>query len=515
MNGSRGAKGSVNDRLISMMYRRRYMDQMKKRSSYNKDDRSKIKDYLSKLQTFDIDLGARDLDEEDKAVLEDTLRPLNDEAFPPQKNASQARSIKDQAQDLEEKPILTSHDLSTLINLGKEVTAFDPSVEDVNFDDFNYYEVISTKTPVGMMPPDEVIAIDDEIAKREDEIVILDEVATFISDSKELLTEIKDEIDGIKDDLEEQHTKEDMAKLEERYKALQEKIDALKSRYLAMKEKYAFEDYDLLDSIPLITAISDYRDKARLDELETLVDVCKEEVDEIDGILEEDAKKESLKGDIDDKNVEITSRDEDFDKAKKQTIYLDDFEKQIMEEVIRQQKIIAELWNHLSKIETEIVKKTEYIYQTGRMLASFLRITAGILTTPLTNHRLFGVMLGTGLINRGLTELKASLVPEKVEKTQIKEKYQSIEREIFQTEDAISTTMRLIDDSLNEVGALKEIFQNRFAPYAEYIPNYKEVDAMLNQLEKDLKTKRNMEKEMRSELSKQYEINKQKVLRAS
>ncbi len=517
MNGSRGAKGSVNDRLISMMYRHRYMEYMKKMRSYNKNDRTKVRDYLKNIRSFDIDNGARNLDDEDRTVLEETLSPLNNiELSPtPKMQNSTMENVSTKAQTLESKPILTPQDISMLVNLGHEVTSFDPEKEDYDFDNYDYYEVISTKTPIGIMPQEEIIDVDKEIAKREDEIVIFDEVTKFIDESKELLGKIKTEIAAIKGELDNQHTKEDIEHLEERYNALQEKIDKLKAQYLAMKEKYEFEDYGLLESIPLITAISDYRDKARLEELETLVDACKEEVDEVSSVLEEDEHSHALGNDIEAKEEDIVDRDASFKQTKENVIYLDDFEKQIMEEAMREQKIIAELWNHLSKIETEIVKKTEYVHQTGRMLASFLRITAGILTRPLTNYRLFGVMLGTGLINRGLTDLRASLTPKKIEKTRIKEKYQSIEQEIFKTQDAVTTTMKLIDDSLEQISDLKETFKTRFAPYAEYIPNYREVETMLNQLEKDLVAKKAEEKSMRETLNKQYDLNKQKVLRAS
>ncbi len=514
MNGNRGAKGSINDRLISMMYRRRYLNYMKKMESYNKKDRERQKEYLQKIQNFDIDSPNPDLDRIDKATLQEIMTPLTEEPLP-LKEQSVGTPDMSSLDRIEAKPVLSEDDLNTLINLGKNVTPFDPQSEKYDFANYDYYEVLYHKTAVGKMPDDEIIDVDREIAKKDDEITIIEEVSSFVDKSKELLSEIKFGIDDIKNSVSEVHTKEQVEELDAKYQELRAKITKLKAQYEVMKDKYNFEDYAILDSIALLEAVEDYRDKAQLDELEMMVNVCKNEVEEIDDVLAQEKRSIEAEEEIKAKGTKIDERDQQFNNTQNNVIYLDSFEKQLSEEAEYQRKIIQEMWEHLSKVETEVIKRNDYVFHTGKMFASFLRITAGILTAPLNNRRIFGVMLGAGLINHGLKDLRASLIPEQIKREEIREKYNSIEHEILATQDVVSTTMKLIDDSLKQITEIREDFKNRFSPYAAYIPDYSKVEKMMDELEKNLQKKKEHEVEMRKTLDKQYEKNKQRVLRAS
>jgi len=54
MNGGRGAKGSINDRLISMMYHNRYKLEQRKKEGYTKEEKAKQKEYI---KTYDLQLN--------------------------------------------------------------------------------------------------------------------------------------------------------------------------------------------------------------------------------------------------------------------------------------------------------------------------------------------------------------------------------------------------------------------------------------------------------------------------
>lgn len=517
MNGNRGAKGSVNDRIISLLYRRKYLEYLKKKESYTSEERKRAEDYLKKLQTFDIETSVSMLDEEDKKVLSDTFTDISlaDIKPNPSSKVEKIKQIGEKSHEIENMQVISPTDINELIEMGGEVIEFDPMTEMYDFDTYDYYEVLTQKTGLSDIEDDEIIDVEKEIDKREDESIILEEVTTFIDESKELLSEIKFEINSIKSEIDEQKTQEQIAKLDERYICIQEKLNDLKRKYLVMKEKYNFDDYEILDNITLIETIEDYKSKAQLDELESLVDACKDEVEAIDGVLIEDRKSVGVGEEIVEKKEEIVERDIAFDNTKSKAIYLDELEKTIQTEAEQQRKIIQELEIKIAKVEHEVVKTTEYIYQSGRMFSSFLRIATGILTAPLSKTSLFGVMLGTHLINRGLKDLKNSLIPKEIEKTEVREKYQNVEREILNTKDEVGTTLKLLDDSLEQIDALQEIFKIRFEPYANYIPEYYNVKNMLVDLQKKLQIKKEQINTMDKTLDKQYEKNKQKVLKAS
>lgn len=510
MNGSRGAKGSVNDRVISMLYRKRYFEYMKKLQSYNKADRQKQKEYLEKIKVFDIDTGMPSLDPEDKDVLQQAFKPLENITI-----LKGHTSPEVSVPNVTTTSTLTDEQIDSLINIGTKIEEYDPQKENYDLDNYDYYEILSTKTGLSSVAPDEIIDVEREIEKKDDEIVIIEEVTEFIDESKELLSEIKFSLNDIKESLQEQYTIDQLQALDEKYQVVRTKILELKSKYLVISEKYNFEDFQILDNIKLLEAVEDYKDKASLEELEMLVEVCKNEVDEIDGILIEEKKRIGIDSEFNQREKEIKNRDIAFDNTKSQTIHYTELEKIIGTEARKQQEMIKEIDERMSKVKTEVERTTEYVYHTGKMFSSFLKITAGILTAPFSGINIFGIMIGTRLINRGLKDLRKSIVPTEVEKTKVVEKFENVEREILNTKDSVATTFKLIDDSLSQVESIKEDFKTRFSPYSLYIPEYSKVYNMLETLEQNLNTKKEQIKRMQKTLDRQYEKNKQKVLKAS
>lgn len=516
MSGNRGAKGSVNDRIISFLYRKRYLEYLKKKESYTKEERERAKEYLKRIKYFDIDDNVSMLDEEDKNILNEALSGIKNATFQatPSDNYYEMKNIEKKASSIENSNTITEETLEDLSKMGKKVSEYDPLKEQYDFDKYDYYEVISNKT--GLSSEDEnSIDVDKEIEKKADEEIIIDEVEKFIDESKQLLVELKEEITSIKEDVSEIYTAKEIDELKERYNEINQKIQELKEKYSTIKEKYDFEGYEILDNLLLVDTIDDYKNKADLEEIELLIDACKYEVESISGITIEDEISKGVSQDIEEKKGEIVKRDNEFKNTKDHTIYLDSFEKMIQQESIEQQKIILELEKDISHVEEEIVRTTEYVYHTGRMFGSFLRIATGILTAPFSNNRFLGVMLGTHLINRGLRELRTSLIPEEVQRVEVRTRYNDVEREILHAKDDVKTTLSLINDSLYQVGELKKTFDIKLKKYSAYIPNYYNVEQMLNDLENKLNKNKDKINNMNESLDKQYEANKQNVYRAN
>lgn len=514
MNGNRGAKGSVNDRIISFLYRKRYLEYLKKKEKYTKEEREKAVEYLKRIKKFDIDTNVEVLDDEDKKILEDVFNDLTvDSIFEtPEKEFVKDSSIENQNGYNDVKKIITISDnksVDELLNESDKIEEFNPFTENYDFDKYDYYEIIDNHKGLDK----EKIDIDKTEKKLDDEKIILEEVTTFINDSKNTLSEIKFELNDIKDEINKMHTEEQIKELNYKFNKVKSKVEKLKNQYDIIKDKYEFEDYEILDNIKLIDSIEDYKDKASLEELELMVDACKYEIESISGISIEEEKKTGIDNEIREKRVSIKKRDTDFIKTKDKTIELDEKEELIYKEMLKEQQIISELDKKLSQItsKTEIVK--EYVYDTSKMFASFLRISAGILTAPLSGIRIFHTMLGTNLINHGLKDLKTSLIPQEKIRTEIRYKYTSVEREILSTKNEVLTTSKLLDSSINELSSLKEYFKKNFESESEYIPEYNNIKKMMEELEKVLLFKKEEIKKIDQKLDKQYEENKKKVLK--
>ena len=116
-----------------------------------------------------------------------------------------------------------------------------------------------------------------------------------------------------------------------------------------------------------------------------------------------------------------------------------------------------------------------------------LRVAAGIVTVPLSRRRLFGIAMGTALINRGLRGLRQGLTVEQRVETTIK--YEDLEREIINQKDKLEYTNIMLMDSIEQVNKLKEEFHDKFEKYIYLIPEYKDTIDKLDNLKKKLEQK--------------------------
>lgn len=512
MNGNRGAKGSVNDRIISYLFRKRYFEYLKQKESYSKEEREKALEYLKRLKTLNIDHDTDVLDTEDRRILEEALKDLKVNGDNSVDN-KKINSVKSRTSQIENSKEITLDDFDELIDMSNTIADFTIDGGLLTVDDYELEQEIIETTELGDLSDDELIDIDLEIEKKSDEVVIYEQLDEFIDESQILLDEIKTEISLIKLSIDEQYTIEDIRKLNERYEKIKEKIDLLKKQYDIVKEKYEFEGYEALDKITLIDTIEDYKTKATLEELERMVDSCKEEIETINLVVEQKEESDELNVNLKNKERTIKVRDEKFINTKKSINDVELTEEMIREEATKQQEILKQLEKKINLVERSVVQTTEYVYHYGRMFSSFLRVAAGILTAPFSQTNFFGIMLGTHLINRGVRDLRNSLIPDEIERTEVRERYRNVEYEILHTKDEIQTTFKLLDDSIEQIDKLKEEFKNNFEPYALYIPEYSKVKNMIADLDKKLNKQKEKMIAMKNTVDKQYSENKQKILK--
>lgn len=458
MNGNRGAKGSINDRLISMLYRLRYKKKVLNEEDYKIENKIKQENYLSNLKTFEEKENIDSLDFKDKKELDKIKFNVN-------------FKIKNK--------------------------------KGINDTDLHLDSIESKNSEL-----DEKVDLKKEIRKTKDEIIILKEVDTFIKKSKENISEIEYELSIIKKEV--KYKNKDTKKLEERYNKLKEKVTKLKQQYDIIKDKYDLSEFCILESIKLIDSIDDYKSVAKLNEMEMMLKVCKKEISKIDSItviVDENQKVgtdiESVKQDH--KKIKIK-----FNKSKEQIKKLNSFQEELKYEIKYQQEIIDDMYLKASYFEKQISKKIEIIGHRD-ILGSILRIAGGILTLPFTGKQLFGISLGSTLINKGLKEMNKQL--ETKEKIVVDYKYEDISNKINQVKDKLEYTNLLISDSLNEIKKLKNNFKNEYGEYNNILREYSSTLEKLNNLEFKLLTQQEKLIKMDKKLDKEKEINKQKLKR--
>jgi len=458
MNGNRGAKGSIKDRLISMLYRLRYRKKVLRVSNYTIENKVKQENYLNNLKKFE---------------------------------------------EKEEINILESKDKSELDKVKFTVNFKMNSKKGINDIDLKLHNIETKSSEL-----DEKVNLKKEIKKTKDEIIILKEVDSFIKKSTENIKAIENELNVIKKESKEKN--KDPKELEERYNRLKEKVTKLKLQYDSIKEKYDLSEFSILESIKLIDAIDDYKSVAKLNEMEMMLKVCKKEISKIDSItvIVEENKKVGI-------NIEETKEEQKqvkikFNKSKSKINEVSSLEEDLNNEINYQKQIVDEMYKKASFFEKEVSKKTEII---GRrdILGSVLRMVGGILTLPFTGKQLFGVSLGSTLINKALKEMNRSL--ETKETMVINYRYEDISKQIEQVKDKVEYTNLILSDSLNEIKKLKSNFKYTYSEYDNILPEYNSTLEKLESLETKILKQQEKLLKIDKKLDKEKEINKQKLKR--
>lgn len=474
VDGNRGAKGSIKDRLISMLYRLRYLKKVKKEEEYEISKKEKQLEYLKKLvslkETENIDI----LDSKDKNELDKIKFNANYVLRTP-KYFFTKKGINDSKINEKEDLVL------------KEI-------------DFNL-ENIEYKTD----ELNEKVELKKEIEKVEDEVVILKEVDIFIKKSKIILNEINDEVDYLKRNLKEEgsNTKE----LEERYNNLKKQIDILKKQYEAVKDKYDFSEFSILESIKLVEKIDDYKNKASVNEIDFMIRICKKEISKIDHVTIQYEKVKNVGNDIESVNKSQQKIKVKFHKNKENIEKIKQTEDDITNQLNIHEKTIGEMYNEAMAFEK--IARTEFEYSGyGRMFSSLLKIAGGVLTLPFTGKNIFGVALGNTMINRGLKVLNNGLDIKK--RIVYSYKYTDIAPKINEIKDKIEYTNLIINDNLNELHKLKNNLRE-YMKYKMILTGYDDMEEKIQKLEDKLKLQQDRICSMDRKLDEEKILNDKKL----
>ena len=482
MNGNRGAKGSIKDRVISMLYRYRYKSK-KKESDYTVNKKEKQKEYIDNLINYKEKQDINILDTYDKNKLDDKVI-----------------SVKVNKEYFED----TNRRQKSLVKEDVKTNKKEKSEEQV---------IIVKKRPKGIsvIKPDikissEKVDLKLEKKKVKEEITILKEVNNFIKKSKENLEEIKNEVSSIKVDLKNQN--QDITKLEERYNKLKIKIEKLKIQYDTIKDKYDLSEFKILESIKLITSIDNYKSIANLNEIETMVNVCKKEISSISSISIINENKKQVNNTINNindtqKNIKIK-----FNKSKSDIKDIDSMEELIKKELMNQESIVNEMYSKASYLNKETYKTTMYVGK-GKLLSSVFKIALGMLTIPLSKRKIMGYAVGATLINKGLKDLNNNY--EKKEKIVVNVKYEDISNKLSEITDILDYTNKVLDNSLSEIGKLKYNFKNEYSKYSNVLPNYDESLNKLDLLEVSIKNNQKKVKSLYKSVDNEKELNNKKM----
>lgn len=456
MSGNRGAKGSIKDRLISMLYRIRYKKKKLKEEFYTVLNKQKQKDYLDHLVYFQKTNNFNVLSNKEKKNLEDV-----------------------------------KFDAKVNLKGKKGIDIVDIKLNEMASKDSEYLENVDLKR---------------EIKKTGNEIIILKEVNEFVKKSLENIESIKEEIEEIKQESKESN--KPIENLEEKYKKLKDKVKKIKLQYDTIKDKYDLSEFRIIESIKLIDSITDYKTQASLNEMEMMLNVCKKEINKIESITVVNEEKSKVGA-----NIKSTKKEQNivkirFNMHKEKANEINNIEQNLRKELELQKQIIDDMYYKASYFQKKYKKEIRY-QKVNKLFPSFLRITGGLLTLPLSGLNIFGDALGYTMINKGLKSINKSF--ERKEKIVIDYEYEDISKKILEVKDKVEYTNLILMDSLNEINKMKFNISNIFSKYDEILPEYNTFINNISELEKNLVQQQSKISKMNETITNEEEMNKQKL----
>ncbi len=192
------------------------------------------------------------------------------------------------------------------------------------------------------------------------------------------------------------------------------------------------------------------------------------------------------------KTVKILNK---FDGAKIRQ--LKNNEEKIKNDVSKAKDIVNKMNSEVTRVTKEIKEVTK-LTGYSRIIKSCFSLATGILTLPFTGLNIFNITLGSALINKGLTELRHGL--ERKSEIKVDYKYEDLTNKIKETKDKTKLTELLIMDSLAQIKSIKKY---------TYL-GQRNID-ILNLLEQNLNKKLNEIDNINNKLNRQDKINKQKI----
>lgn len=476
----RGAKGSINDRLISQLYRERYRKRKLKKETYTIAGKKQQKVYLTNLKAFNETKNVDILDYKDKSKLDDIKIVLNPVVV---------------NEIINEKPIDTLDEKIEEISKEKEYTGIDFFERDIGIKEDT--KVVFEDNQI------EDVDIEEEEKKVDLEEKIMDEVLVEIDKNIKKAVNIKSQMNELTEKISETNDKDKIEEYRKQYDKLLKELNELKMKYHIMREKYKFDDYQVIENYTLNKSIDDYKSKSNIEELEMLVSFCKEESEQmmhhvIDPTVQENKnivneKEKQVNEDY--KTVEIINESMNYR----------EIENALLDEAVRQAKIIADIESRMYKIADKVTVSSFDVNGLFQMFGSLFRIAAGFVSMPVS--AIAPNRLGSSLMKNGINKMnKISFYKDKDQY-----RYFDLSDEITEGKTKLENAQLFLETAMDEILMTEYNFKTRFSKYADVIPEYSNIIDKINDIKNFLSKKAKEFEEYSLKLEKAKDNNNNKV----
>lgn len=346
------------------------------------------------------------------------------------------------------------------------------------------------------------------------QISIIEEIDNLLRNDAYDLRDIKYRIEVLNQQEQDEVLLENIEKIQKELEDLIRRFDEIKKKYEYAYSNISIKDIDMINDLNLGFSISDYivNGKEGLDNSTTLDQIheIEEFIDIINNIIEIEKQKDLVKESIDNKLVDYSIRDEEFDKLQdeyanieginaaldKYNLDIDAMLKSLNEKIANSEEITRRI-----EVTTEIVPDLNRIMQATILLASSKMVPP----TPAGN--LFRATLFISAAHM----LAAAFTPRTEEREIIRTTVTDYSKDILNSKDSLKDVLGNIEDAFSKISYMKDTFEKEFSEFKNQIPEYDELIKNIFSIEKELTRQQTIAYDYSNRFDQALALNNEKV----
>ncbi len=225
-------------------------------------------------------------------------------------------------------------------------------------------------------------------------------------------------------------------------------------------------------------------------------------------ILVFEQMQQTLREEIERKKEEIELREEEFEKGKEAFLPIEAMKEQIDRYIKESERRLVTMTQKVQEAVRQTTKTEIRLHYSMEAIARSLLLLHMIRKNPLRNAN--GMAAIQTLITLNL--LKQILIPEK-QKIQLTEyHYTDYQDMIHQSLNDTKEINQIIESGFTQIKDLRTYIEKEFGAYKDSLPEYKDLLASMDKIEKELSERAQNMKNIQSEMERNLESNNQKVL---
>lgn len=346
------------------------------------------------------------------------------------------------------------------------------------------------------------------------QISIIEEIDNLLRNDAYDLRDIKYRIEVLNQQEKDEVLLENIEKIQKELEDLIRRFDEIKKKYEYAYSNISIKDIDMINDLNLGFSISDYivNGKEGLDNSTTLDQIheIEEFIDIINNIIEIEKQKDMVQESVDNKLIDYSIRDEEFDKLQDQYANVEGINAALDKynlDIDAMLKTLNEKIANSEEITRRIEVTTEIVPDLNRIMQATILLASSKMVPPTPAGNLFRATLFISAAHM----LATAFTPRTEEREIVRTTVTDYSKDILNSKDSIKDVLGNIEDAFSKISYMKDTFEKEFSEFKNQIPEYDELIKNIFSIEKELTRQQTIAYDYSNRFDQALAINNEKV----